>query len=126
MRVDWLQILYGALILGVGIALALSWARLRSLRPLLGFGEKTTVTWLLILTTISFVFFLLSFPFQDAILGTAFSEQRSIVLYINLGLTLSVAIVSIFRGGTLKWRIVCAALALLLVWLIVAAIGSAV
>ena len=126
MRVDWLQTLFDALILSAGIALAMSWGRLRSLRRLTGLGEKTAVTWLLILTTISFAFFLLSFPFQDAILGRAFSEQRSVVLYINLGLTLSVAVISIFKGGTIKWRIVFAAIALLLVWLIVAAISSAV
>jgi hypothetical protein len=126
MRFDWLDTLFDALIVGVGIALAMSWARLPSLLRLPDFRQKRASTWPLILTTLSFAYFLLSFPLQDALLGTAFSQQRSVVIEINWVLTLSMAVVSIFKGGALKWWIMFAAVGLFLVWLILAAYSSAV
>jgi hypothetical protein len=71
-------------------------------------------------------FFLSSFCFRDILLGRAFSQQREIVLYVNLGLTLAMTVVSIVKGGILRWHVAFAATALLLVWLIVAAVSAAV
>jgi hypothetical protein len=129
MNVDWLDPLFKALVLGVGVALLVASARLWHLHRLSDDGSRRVAFWplgLVIATFASYVFLLLSFPFTDFLLGTAFGKQRSVTLEINVGLAFVIIVVSIFKGGALRWPVALAATALLINWFIVAAWSVAV
>jgi hypothetical protein len=129
MYVDWLDTSFKALVVGVGVALLVSLARLWDQRRSSADGLKRTAFWpvaLIAATSASYVFLLLSFHFTNLLLGTAFTTHRSVTLDINLGLALVVVVVSIFKGGALRWPVALAATALLLDWFIVAAWSVAV
>ena len=103
-------------------ALIIVWVRIRTQSALRGSYWPTAS---LSLTTMSFLFFLMSdyFPF---ILGPAYSSRRAATLYINLGIALIALIISFLRKRPLRWVITACAAALALIWLIVGAISSAV
>ena len=121
MRSHLLEVLFFALIAIVALALVTAWRQLRSSRRK---GENRALYLPLVLTTASYLFFLLCWSFPQ-VLGPDFSKRRFAVIGINCGLAVTIFIISISKKESGRPVVGMAAAALALVWLIVGAISSA-
>lgn len=122
MRSHLLEVLFFALIAAVALALVTAWRQLKRSRP---FGENRTLYIPLVLTTASYLFFLLCWLFPQ-VLGPGYSTRRFAIIGVNCGLALTIFVISMLKKESRRPMVGMAALALELVWLIVGAISSAV
>jgi hypothetical protein len=119
------EAIFLALIVSVGLGLGVAWLRVRNLNSD-STGANRTVIGALVVSTVSYLFFLSSFLSPDMVLGPAFGERRSVVLYMNCGLALVTFGISIAKRSALRLPVAFANFALLLVWLLVGAFSSSV
>jgi hypothetical protein len=108
-----------------GMALLVSWWRVRTLRQSPTVLGSITLKLPLFITTASYLFFLVCLAFPPA-LGSDYSGRMSATIGINFGVALLMLILSLVRKSSLRWTVAAAALALALIWVIIAAVSSAV
>jgi len=103
--------------------LILAWHRAWVLRHSIRMSKAIALP--LLVTTASYGCFLLVLTLPS-ILTPSFGTRASITIELNIYATLVVFVVSMARKGPLRWPIGVACGALLLIWLIIGALSSAV